>query len=120
MKHYEFITVCTMKEYNQKRYWIDHAYIRPISVNAENLKSAITKYREMIQEKYYTIISDNAIKNKSPMFIDTKTGETKQTGYVITALTEFQKETGEWVKQYIELWVSIKTIIDTDFSEMGD
>lgn len=115
---FEFITTCTMKEYNHKKYWIDSGYIRPILINAENLSSAILQYREIVGDKNYITISDNGIKNKSPMFIDTKTGETKQTGYVFTALTEFQTDSGKWVKQYIELWVTIKTIIDTVFPEM--
>lgn len=118
MKHYEFITTCTMKEYNNKHWWIDSGYIRPISVYAENLKSAILKFREIVEEKNYITISDNAIKNKNPMYIDTRAGETKQTGYVFTGKTEFQHDiTGKWVKQYIDLWVTIKTIIETDFQE---
>jgi len=33
-------------------------------------------------------------------------------------MTEFQHDiTGKWSKQYIELWVTIKTFIDTDFME---
>lgn len=118
MKRFEFIVTCTMKPYNQKKYWIDSGYIRPILINAENLSSAISQFREIIQDKYFMTISENAIKNKSPMYIDTKTGEIKQTGYVITALTEFQLDSGKWVKQYIELWTTIKTIIETEFPEM--
>ena len=118
MKNYEFRTTCTMKEYNNKKWWIDSGCVRPISVSAENLKSAILKFREIIKDNYYITISDHAIKNKQAMYIDTKSGETKQTGYVFTGMTEFQHDiTGKWSKQYIELWVTIKTFIDTDFME---
>ena len=115
MKQFEFVVTCTMKPYNNKQWWIDSNYVRPFSVRAENLKSAIIQFRDLIKEKYYITISDNGFKNKSPMYIDTKQGETKQTGYVFTALTEFQYDNGKWCKQYIELWTTIKTIIDTEF-----
>ncbi len=118
MKHYEFITTCTMKEYNKKHWYIDSEYVRPISVYAENMKSAILKYREIVEEKNYITISDNAIKNKDPMYVDTKEGGIKQVGYVFTGKTEFQYDiTGKLVNQYIDLWVTIKTIIETDFEE---
>lgn len=38
-----------------------------------------------------------------------------QVGYVITGKTEFQKDSGEWVTQYIDLWVEIITTVETIF-----
>ena len=66
-------------------------------------------------DKYYIDISRNAIKNKSEMFIDTTSGP-KQIGYVITGKTEFEKgNRAGWSTQYIDLWVEIITVIETDF-----
>ena len=48
------------------------------------------------------------------MFIDTEAGPL-QTGYVITGITEIEKDYSEWTKQYIDLWVEIITTVDTEF-----
>jgi len=62
-----------MKEYNNKKWWIDSGCVRPISVSAENLKSAILKFREIIKDNYYITISDHAInpgkQNKLDMYL---------------------------------------------------
>lgn len=117
MKTYIFKTVTTMKEYNNKKWWIDSDIIREIKVNADNVAAALVQYAEKVKDKFYIDISRNAIKNKSPMYIDTPSGEAKQIGYVITGKTDFQRDSGEWVAQYIDLWVSVLTVIDTDFEE---
>lgn len=69
---YIFKTTTTMKEYNNKKWWIDSDIIREISVNADSLKQALEEYREIVKDKFYIEISNNAIKNKNPMFIDTQ------------------------------------------------
>ena len=49
------------------------------------------------------------------MYIDTDTGE-KQVGYVITGKTDFEDRVNyKWSVQYIDLWVTILTIVDTIF-----
>ena len=69
-----------------------------------------------MEEKEYIQISNNAIKNKNPMYVDTTDGNAKQVGYVITAKTEFQdNDNYKWSTQYIDLWVTILTIEDTEF-----
>lgn len=113
---YRFTTTATMKEHNCKKWWIDPGYIRPITVEAETLAEALDAYRHTVEDRYYTTISDNAMRRKSAMYIDTKSGEARQVGYVITGQTEFETDF-KWVKQYIDLWVSVETIIDTDFKE---
>ena len=70
----------------------------------------------MVDEQHAICISDNALDHKSPMYIDTAMGDTVQIGYVITGKTEFQRNNGQWVKQYIDLWVKILTVINTDFN----
>lgn len=116
MKEYIFKTTATMKEYNCKHWWIDGGIIPEKRIKAENLSSAIEAYRNIVDDRHYISISDRAIKNKSEMFVDTPEGS-KQVGYVITGKTEFQRDNGEWSTQYIDLWVTILTVIPTEFPE---
>lgn len=116
MKEFIFKTTATMKEYNHKKWWIDSGIIPDMRINASSVKNALEIYRERVEEKHYITISRNAIKNKSEMFVDTSNGNTKQVGYVITGKTEFDK--GDYTgysTQYIDLWVTILTVVDTVF-----
>ena len=116
MKEFIFKTTATMKEYNNKKWWIDSDIVREIRIAAENVREALKQYREIVSEKFYIEISDNAIKCKSPMYIDTASGECKQVGYVITGKTDFEdRDNYKWSSQYIDLWVTILTITDTEF-----
>ena len=116
MKEFIFKTTATMKEYNNKKWWIDSGIVREIRITAENVREALKQYREIVSEKFYIEISDNAIKCKSPMYIDTASGECKQVGYVITGKTDFEdRDNYKWSSQYIDLWVTILTITDTEF-----
>ena len=119
MKKFIFKTTATMKEYNARKWWIDSGVVREIQVEADNLKSALQLYREAVKETAYIEISDNAIKNKSAMYVDSKAGEAVQVGYVITGKTDFQKNSGEWSTQYIDLWVTVLTVVNTDFMEVA-
>ena len=119
MKKYIFKTTTTMKEYNREKWWIDSGIVREIQVEAENVKQALEKYRAIVEKSHYITISNNAIKNKSPMYVDTASGGTKQVGYVITGKTEFEdRENYRWSTQYIDLWVRILTVTDTNFEEV--
>lgn len=110
---YIFETTATMKEYNNTKWWIDSGIVTRKYIEADTIAAAVEKFRELVQEQHYISISDNAIKHKQPMFIDTADG-TKQTGFVITGKTEF--ESGyKWVSQYIDLWVNILTVVATEF-----
>ena len=116
MKKYLFQTTATMKEYNNQKWWIDSKIIRDKYINAENINEALEKYKNLVKEKEYISISNNAIKNKNPMYIDTMDGNSKQVGYVITAKTDFEdSDNHKWSTQYIDLWVTILTIEDTEF-----
>lgn len=114
MKKYLFKTTATMKEYNNKKWWINSNIIGNKYINAEDINKALEKYKNLVEEKEYIIISNNAIKNKNPMYVDTTDG-VKQVGYVITAKTEFQDDNYKWSTQYIDLWVEVLTIEDTEF-----
>lgn len=109
-----FKTTATMKEYNSRKWWIDSDIVREIRITADNLRAALEQYREIVEEKHYISISDHAIKNRNPMYIDTPSGEPKQIGFVITGKTDFESNY-KWSAQYIDLWVTVLTVIDTDF-----
>ena len=108
---YTFNTTATMKPYNEKQWWIDSNYIREITVEADDIETALNEYKRIVEDKYCATISNNAIKNKRPMFIDDKNGETKQVGFVITGKTDFQDDSGSWSEQYIDLWVDVAILV---------
>lgn len=114
--NYIFKTTATMKEYNNKKWYIDGGVVSDMCINADSVENALEIYRERVKEKHYIDISKNAIKNKSEMFVDLSDGGVKQVGYVITGKTEFDK--GDYTgysTQYIDLWVTILTVVDTVF-----
>lgn len=113
---YIFKTTATMKVYNNNKWWIDSGVVREISVEANNTKEALEKYRKIVFEKYYIEISNNAIKDKKPMYSDTIDDGTKQVGYVLTGKAAFEdKDNDKYSSQYIDLWVKILTVVDTKF-----
>lgn len=109
-----FKTEAGMKPYNRKKWWIDSDIVKEARIYAVNLEAALKEYVEIVKEKFGVEISNNALKNKQPMYVDTKYGE-KQVGYVITGQTDFENGNYKWVKQYIDLWVEVLSIIETTF-----
>lgn len=119
MKTFLFHTIATMKEYNRENWWIDRDIIKQIKIDAETLKEALNKYQEIVNENYTINISNNAIKNKQPMFIDCKDGSTKQVGFVITGKDEYFRDDNKnrWTTQFIDLWIDINEISTANFAE---
>ena len=114
--NYIFKTTATMKEYNNKKWYIDGGIVSDMRINADSVENALEIYRERVEEKHCIIISKNAIKNKSEMFADLLDGSVKQVGYVITGKTEFDRgDYSGYSTQYIDLWVTILTVVDTVF-----
>lgn len=114
--NYIFKTTATMKEYNNKKWYIDGGIVSDMRINADSVENALEIYRERVKEKHYISISKNAIKNKSEMFADLLDGSVKQVGYVITGKTEFDRgDYSGYSTQYINLWVTILTVVDTVF-----
>ena len=114
--NYIFKTTATMKEYNNKKWYIDDDIISDMRIDADSVENALEIYRERVEEKHYITISKNAIKNKSEMFADLSDGSVKQVGYVITGKTEFDRgDYSGYSTQYIDLWVTILTVVDTVF-----
>lgn len=114
--NYIFKTTATMKEYNNKKWYIDGGIVSDMRINADSVENALEIYRERVEEMHYISISKNAIKNKSEMFADLLDGSVKQVGYVITGKTEFDRgDYSGYSTQYIDLWVTILTVVDTVF-----
>ena len=111
-----FKTETTMKPYNRKNWWIDGDIIRQVRIGAPCLEKALEKYAEIVNEHFGVSVSKNALLNKLPMYVNTVDGEEKQVGYVITGQTEFRNDEKYcWTKQYVDLWVEVLTIIETEF-----
>lgn len=105
-----------MKEYNNKKWYIDGGIVSDMRINADSVENALEIYRERVKEKHFINISKNAIKNKSEMFADMSDGSVKQVGYVITGKTEFDRgDYSGYSTQYIDLWVTVLTVVDTVF-----
>lgn len=117
MNTYLFKTAATMKEYNAGKWWIDRDIIRNKSIQAEDVKKALEIYAAEVNKSYEAHISRNALKDKSPMYIDTSEG-VKQIGYVITASSLFDKGNySGFTTQYFDLWIEILTVNNTEFPE---
>ena len=110
-----FKTSATMKDYNKNKWWIDRGIIGEKIIAADSTAEAIDKYVKSVESDDYTTITKNAIKNKKAMYIDNESGEAEQCGYVITASQDFQDEDGKVSKQYIDLWITILTVVPTKF-----
>lgn len=114
--NYIFKTTATMKEYNNKKWYIDGGIVSDMRINADSVENALEIYRERVEEKHFINIFKNAIKNKSEMFADLSDGSVKQVGYVITGKTEFDRgDYSGYSTQYIDLWITILTVVDTVF-----
>ena len=105
-----------MKPYNEDKWYIDRDTLSDMRITADSLPDALERFRDYANH-YYITISKNGIRNREPMFRDSKDGSTRQVGYVITGKTSFQKDDGNLIDQYIDLWVEILTIIKTEFPE---
>lgn len=111
MNTYLFTTRTTMKLHNSKNWWIDRNIVEPIYISAEHLDNALKEYAKIVNDDYCISISKNALKNKSPMYIDRIDGTTEQVGYVITGKTLFDKgDYSGYTEQYIDLWTDIKVV----------
>lgn len=110
-----FKTSATMKDYNRDKWWIDHAIIGEKIIIADSTAEALDIYVKLVERDDYTTITKNAIKKKEAMYIDNKSGDAEQCGYVITASQDFQDDDGKLSKQYIDLWITILTVVPTKF-----
>lgn len=112
-----FKTTATVKEYDRKKWWIDGNIISEKRISADSIQQALESYRELVETAHYVTITKNALKNRQPMYRDSRNGVSKQVGYVITAKTDFEDCYGVFVSKYIDLWIEIITIVETTFPE---
>jgi hypothetical protein len=113
MKTYLFKTTATMKDNDQEKWWIDRNIINDKYIHAKTIEDALKQYVNIVDD--CVSISNNAIKNRQPMFIDKKDGKTQQIGYVITGKTLFNNDRGKWIEKYIDLWIYISIVTTPDF-----
>lgn len=119
MSIYRFETTATMKPYNNKKWWIDAGIVRPVKIEAADLKTALQLWRDKVQERDYIDISNNALRSRNPMYTDGKDGEAVQVGYVITAKTGFEdRDNYRYTDQYIDLWVTVQIVTIPDFERV--
>lgn len=116
---YLFNTTATMKAYNRDRWYINDDVIPVMYINADSITEALNIYAERVQNEHYIDISTSALRRKYAMYTDTPSGDPVQTGYVITASMDFSTDDYRepWVKQYIDLWVSIQIVSYPDFKK---
>ena len=110
-----FKTSATMKDYNRNKWWIDEGIIGEKIITADSTAEALDIYVKSVESDNYTTITKNAIKNKKAIYIDNESGEAEQCGYIITASQDFQDDDGNLSKQYIDLWITILTVVPTKF-----
>lgn len=61
---YSFKTSTTLKEKDRGKWWLDDDLVKTIELDASNLREALEKYRQVVNDSYYVQISKNAIKKK--------------------------------------------------------
>ena len=110
-----FKTSATMKDYNRDKWWIDRGIIGEKIIAADSTAEALDKYVKSVESDDYTTITKNAIKYKEAMYIDNESGEAEQCGYVITSSQDVQDDDVKLSKQYIDLWITILTVVPTKF-----
>lgn len=108
---YSFKTSTTLKEKDREKWWMDNNLVKTIELEASNLCEALEKYREIVNYEDYVHISKNAIQKKQSMYMDIKPGgQSKQIGYVINGSTCFERENGDLVNKFIDLWIEIRIV----------
>ena len=79
--YYIFKTKTTMKDYNRNKKWfIDKDSVPEMCINADTVELALSVYRERVNKHGIVSVSDNAIKNKTEMFVDMPGGSVKKVG----------------------------------------
>lgn len=116
MNTYLFKTSACVKPCDYKKWWVDRKVIGDFTVQSDSFLNAIAEFAENCNGKGYSI-SKNAIKNRQPIYHDSRKGDPVQTGFVFSAKTIFFDENrGKWINKYIDLWVDIFMISVPNFA----
>lgn len=108
---YSFKTSATLKEKDRGKWLMDDGLVKTIELDASNLSEALEKYMEIVNDEDYVHISKNAIQKREKMFMETKPGgQSNQIGYVITGSTCFERENGDFINKFIDLWIEIRVV----------
>lgn len=86
--NYIFKTTATMKEYNNKKWYIDGGIVSDMRIDVDSVENALEIYRERVEEKHCITISKNAIKNKSEMFVDLSDGGAKKKSVMLSRVKQ--------------------------------
>ena len=115
MNNYLMKTEVSVKS-NEKKWCIDSDLIKDLYIEAENLEEAFLKYKEIIEKNNYVVISNNGLKQKTPMYKDLGNNKSKQIGFVITGKTNFYDKYNKEVQKYIDLWVEVLEVSIPNFN----
>lgn len=72
--NYIFKTTATMKEYNNKKWYIDGGIVSDMRINADSVENALEIYRERVEEKHYITISKMPLKTSRKCSLIYQTG----------------------------------------------
>lgn len=110
---FQFDTSTTVKYQDKGKWWVNSDLIETITLHADTLEQALERYKLTVNDIGIVTISDNAMRNRNPMYIDDKNGS-RQVGYVLTGKTTFYGDSGG-VDKYIDLWVRVCILTDPKF-----
>lgn len=79
-------------------------------ISADSLKEAKEKFYNVLNDRYYLSVSENAKNTAKKMYRDTPTGEAKQIGLVFKARTEIESN-GKWINKFAEVWTEINELV---------
>ena len=89
------------------------------SVSADNLKDAIDKFVEVLDDRWCIEVSKTAKKNPQKMYKETAKGD-YQCGLVFKGSKEIEGKVKAWVKKYANIWCEITTLsYPTELSNFG-
>lgn len=95
---------------NTSGYWIDRDFIKSQKISSLYVNGAIESFRGICKDNGIDI-SDNAVKTKQPIMVDTKDGKSVQVGFIFKASTETYNDLKrKYVKFRLEIWVEISEL----------
>ena len=111
IKTYQFHTAATMKPYNEGKFWIDRNIVTAFEIPAGSLEFALEEYRGHVMDFGIEISNTALHKKRNLLYRDAPDGTPKKCGYIFTGKTLIADRSADYCGyQYIDLWVSIRTV----------